>query len=1214
MIFTAWYQNKYGTPFLSTKTWMVVKLSVVFLLVGALHVSAAAFSQKVTLTGQHLTLEQVFKKIEKQTGYLFLYKKEVLEIATPLSLNLKDASLNDALSVIFREQPLNYTVMEKNILVKLKPAEQEPPFLAMADTTVPKAITGTVKDVKGAPIPGVSVRVKGKTTGAITDANGYFKINNIADDAILLVQALGYVPSESKTDGKTDLKVTLLEDQTKLSEIVVTGFGEERKRRNLGYSVTEVKGEEITKTNAVNPIAALQGLVPGLQVTPGNGGPQATPRFLIRGSSSLDPFKNTPLIVVDGITMDDQVVLPNRGGEQDFGNILKDINPDDIASISVLKGGAVTALYGNRAANGVIMITTKKGYSKKGLGVSFSHTQSYEKPYATIAFQNRFGSGTSTDDFVKGSDGVLEINPNTYGYGFGPEMTGQLVRDINGQMIQNYPSKVVDLYRTGKYINTNVSVEGGNEVTTFRFSYSNNSSSGTTPRNDFKRNSFNLRATHRLSKAILLDGNVTYVRSNAYNPNYASGDNNMIYNLSFGLPRNYNASYWSTHYIDSANGGINKADPTGNSSIWFTLNEDNQRQIEDNFRGGLNAKVNFTPWLSFESSTNVNLYSTSLERTKRGRDPGFTGGEYSSNLSRVLQTRLKGNFNINKQINAFDLFFQVGAELNNSESKSTYAATRGGLKQVGVYRLSNSIDVPYTSEGKPNKYQTASGFFQGSISWKDMLTLNIYGRNDWNSTLLYPDAHGDYSYFYPGADLAWVYSDAFKLPEVITFGKLRVSYIIAGNGTGVYTTNTGAYTAIDDYRPRSGSTVQRYDFDSRTLGNLNLIPERSFKTEIGTELKMFQNRLGVDLTYYKQNTKQQIIGLAVPRESGVENALINGGNVQNQGIELALYGSPVKSKSFSWDSYFNYSRNRSKIIDLAPGVTVVGLESEDGIRTVAKIGGEYGTMIAGYGYARYQAKDADGKPIASALNGKPVLQANGVFLRASNDASAVDKEAVIGSSVPKFMGSWRNDFHYKSFTFSFMLDAKFGGWVYSNSYNYGSQLGMMENTLPGRTKDLGGIEFKDAQGVTRTDGILPDGVFADGSVRQGLDGQNYNVGGMTYKEAYEKGIVRPQRAYAYYYNAFSWFAGIRERSAHESSWVSLRSVSLTYDLPGSWANKAKMNGLRLTIGGRNLTYLYNSLPDNLNPEDYVSSGSGAAFLGGGTPFSRTMYFTLNASF
>ncbi|MBO9730666.1 MAG: SusC/RagA family TonB-linked outer membrane protein [Chitinophaga sp.] len=1192
-----------------------MKLSVILLLVGALHVSATAFSQKVTLTGQRLSLQQAFKKIEEQTGYLFLYKKNVIAAGNPVNVNMKDAPLNDALTAIFQGQPLDYVVMEKNILVKLKMPERAT-LLAMADTTT-KSVSGSVRDAKGRPIPGVSIRVKGKATGAISNPDGNFTVNNVADDAVLMFRALGFTASETATKGRNNLNIVLQEDESKLNEVVVTGFGEERKKRSLGYAVTEIKGEDITRANSVNPIAALQGLVPGLQVTPGNGGPQATPRFLIRGSSSLDAFRNTPLIVVDGIVMDDQVVLPNRGGEQDFGNILKNINPDDIASISVLKGGAVTALYGNRAANGVILITSKKGYSKKGLGVSFNHTESYDKPYATIAYQNRFGSGTSPENFIApGPDGIKGIDPNTYGFGYGPEMKGEPIKDINGMIIKNVPLNVLSLYRTGKFINSNLAVEGGNEVTTFRFSYSNNSSAGTTPKNDFKRNSFNLRATHRLSKSILLDANVAYVRSNAYNPNYASGDNNMIYNLAFGIPRNYNLDYWRNHYIDSVNGGINKNDPVGNSSIWFTLNKDNQRQIEDNYRGNLTSKINLTPWLTFESSTGVNLYSTSYDQMKLGRDSAFSGpaGYYYTSLKRILQTRLKGNLNFNKQINAFDLFLQVGAELNNSETKSNVGYTRNGLKIPMVYRLSNSVDDPYAEEGSPNKYQTVSGFFQGSVSWKDMLTLNIYGRNDWNSTLLYPDGHGDYSYFYPGADLAWIFTEAFKLPEYVTYGKLRASYIIAGNGTTVYTTNTGAYVTNPNYNDPYGNSIERYNFQSSTLGNLHLKPERSYKMEFGTELKFFQNRLGADLTYYKQNTKNQIIALKVPSESGVENALINSGNVQNQGIELALYGSPVKNKNFSWDVYFNYTRNRSKIIDLAPGVDKVGLEGDDGIRTVAIRGGEYGTMVAAYGYARYQAKDADGKPVNSVLNGKPVLKANGVFLRQTDNPNATDKEAVIGSSVPKFMGSLRNTFNYKSFSLSFLLDSKFGGYVYSNSYNYGSQVGMLENTLPGRTKDLGGIEFKDAAGVTRTDGIIPDGVFADGTVRLGIDGQNHNVGGMTYQEAYDKGIVRPLRAYAYYNNAFSWFAGIRERSAHESSWVSLRDASLSYDLPARFASKIKFNGLRLTVGGRNLMYLYNSLPDKVNPEDYISSGSGAAFLGGGTPLSRTMYFTVNASF
>lgn len=1075
-------------------------------------------------------------------------------------------------------------------------------------------ISGIVKDPTGSPLPGISVRIKGSNAGSITGPDGNYLLRKVPADAVLLFQGIGYITREIPAAGKREINVVLNTDEKKLGEIVVTGFGEKREKKQLGYAVTEVKGDDIRKTNAINPIAALQGVVPGLQVSPGTGGPQATPRFLIRGSASLDPFKNQPLIVVDGIVMDDQVVLPNRGGEQDFGNILKNINNDDIASISVLKGGAVTALYGNRAANGVIMITTKKGFSQKGLGVSLSHTQSWDQAYKLMAFQDQFGSGQTTEDFVApGPDGIPGINPGTYGYGFGPRLDGRQVRDINGRIVANTPkSDVLGIYKTGRYVNTNIGVEGGNEKTTFRFSFSNTESKGVTPRNEFKRNSFSLRATHRMGNAVLLDGNVAYVRSNTLNPNRAFGGNNIIYNFSFGAPRNYDTDYWMKNYIDPIKGGRNTTDPVG--GIWYTLLEDTQQQIEDNFRGNITARVTLTPWLTFEANPSVNLFSTSYSSQSLGRDANFGGGSYTAETRRVVQSRLKGNFNLSRQINDFELFGQFGAEMNHSNRTGVRSYTRGGLKIPRVYRISNSVDLPGTEELTPNEYRIVSGFFQASATWKGMLTLNVYGRNDWNSTLLYPGGAGTYSYFYPGADVAWVFTEAFKLPQIFNYGKLRMSYVYAGNGTDIYRTNTGIFRAADGYRDRDGNTIQRYEYESRNLGNLNLIPERSQKLETGLELKMFSNRLGFDFTYYRQNTKNQIIPLQVPRESGVENALINAGNVQNQGIELALYGTPVKAKKFSWDVYLNYTRNRNKILSLAPGVTVVGLESEDGVRSVAYVGGDYGTMIASYGFARYQARDAQGNAIESPLNGKRVLSPTGGFLRAANYAAGLEREVTLGSTLPKFLGSIRNTFNYGSLSLSFMLDARIGGLVYSPSYNYGSQLGQTVNTLPGRTKDLGGIDYVNAAGAKRDDGIIPDGVYADGTTITGLDGNRYNVSGMTYRQAYDKGYVRPIRALAYYNNSFNWFGGIREQAVFENSWVSVRDVSVGYDVPTSLTSRAKLNALRVTLGARNLGFLYKSLPIDLNPDDLTSSGSGAAFMGGGTPYIRSFFLTVNANF
>jgi iron complex outermembrane receptor protein len=1189
--------------------------------------------KRVTLSVDNLEIRKVIGKLQKQTGVQFIYSSNTLGTGRKISFDVNQERLGKFIDDILKPLGIAYKIIDDQVVLFAKdeaaPPEAAPPppakeknlyeeHMSSLHTSsslniVLAGVTGNVRDEKSEPIPGVSVRVKGSMLGSITDGDGNYLVQNIPDDGVLIFNAIGYVPQEVPVAGRKEINIVLKQDEKQLGEVVVTGFGEKRDKRRLGYAVTEVKGDDIRRTNAINPIAALQGMVPGLQVSPGTGGPQATPRFLIRGSSSLDPFKNQPLIVIDGIVMDDQVVLPNKGGEQDFGNILKNINNDDIASISVLKGGAVTALYGNRAANGVIMITTKKGFSQKGLGISFSHTQSFDKAYKLMAFQDQFGSGQTTTDFVTGPDGIPQINPATYGWGFGPPLDGRQVRDINGELMENRAiSDVLGIYQTGRYINTNVGVEGGNERTTFRFSYSNTSSNGVTPHNDFKRNSFNLRATHKMSNALLLDGNVAYVRSKTLNPNRASGSNNIIYNFAFGSPQNYNTAYWKDHYIDAVNGGVNQDDPAG--GLWYTLFQDEQEQIEDNFRGSLNAKVTITDWLSFEASTTANLFSTSYESRSLGRDPGYGGGSYSASTSRTLQTRMKGNFNATKKINDFELFAQIGAETNSSERSGTNVYTRGGLKIPRIYRISNSKDLPGSGELTPNKYQIVSGFFQTSVTWKEYLTLNLYGRNDWNSTLLYPDGHGNYSYFYPGADLAWVFTDAFKLPSVFTYGKLRASYVFAGNGASVYQTNTGIFKAVDGYVDRNGNTIERYEYESRTLGNLNLNPEKSQKLEIGTEMKFFTNRLGFDFTYYKQNTKNQIIPLQVPSESGVSSALINAGNIQNQGIELALYGSPVKSANFSWDVYVNYTRNRNKVISLAPGVTVVPLEGDDGIRTVAYEGGDYATMVAQYAFARYQARDAHGNAIDHPMNGKRVLSATGGFIRATNYAAGLDREPQIGSALPKFLGSLRNTFNYKEFTFSFMLDARFGGLVYSPSYNYGSQIGQTVNTLFGRTKELGGLEYTNAAGQKRDDGIIPDGVYADGTTINGLDGQQHSVGGMTYREAYDKGWVRPIRALAYYNNSFYWFNGIREQSAFENSWVSLRDISVSYDLPQGFASRIKMNALRVTLGARNVGFLYKSLPIDLNPDDLTSSGSGAAFMGGGTPYIRSMSFTVNANF
>ncbi|MFD2741979.1 MULTISPECIES: SusC/RagA family TonB-linked outer membrane protein [Sphingobacterium] len=1073
-------------------------------------------------------------------------------------------------------------------------------------------ITGTVKDVNG-PLPGVTVTLVGTNRVAQTDGRGRFTITATSGDR-LRFSSIGFISAELQVGSAPTIDIQLQADAGNIDEVVVTGLGEQRERRQLGYAMTQISGDQIRQTNAINPIAALQGMVPGLQVNVGTGGPQSSPRFLIRGAGSLDPFGNTPLIVVDGIIMDEEVVLPHRGGDQDFGNILKNINPDDIESISVLNGGSVTALYGSRASNGVIMITTKKGYSQRGFGIGLTHTQGFDQPYSTVNFQDIYGPGTNPNaEYVVGADGIEQIPTTNYAYSFGKKFDGRPIRDVDGRVVpfqvNNHP---LDIYETGRYMNTNLSLQGGNERTTFRFSYSNAYAKGASPNNRLDRNNFNLRATQRLGNAIQLDGGVTYVNSAAFNPQYGGDrwnmNNNLLYRLSFGLPRQYDLLYWRDNYIDPINGGVNTDDASGRTSLLFNLYEQKQMNTEDNFRGNLNSRINFTEWLTLESNFSANLFATNRQIMNRGFEDRFEGGNYSNYSSRVLQTRYINSLRANRSFGDFDVMGQAGLELNHSSRNGINSRTDGMLIP-DVFRLSNSRLRPITTEDKPNQQRSVSAIFQTAVDYKNGLTLNLYGRNDWDSSLVYPDGTGNYSYFYYGTDAAWVFSDMLGLTgDVLSFGKLRASYNQVGKGTNVYNAMTGFYTPRDPYT--QGISV--YNFDSKRLGNSNLRPERSSTWEVGTEMKMFNNRFGVNATYYSRDTRDQIIDLPVSRESGVTRALINSGHIRNYGIELGVHGTPVKVGDFSWDTFFNFTRNRDKILRLAPGVDIHELESDDGIRTIAKVGGSYGTMVSNYGHALFQARDASGNPVDHVNNGKNVMTLLGTnmgrFVRSQDYGQGLERETVIGSVLPSFMGSIINRFNYKSFSVSFMLDAKFGGYVYSPTYNYGMQTGQIASSLWGRPGMEGSVEFTNAAG-NQAWGVVPDGVFAQGTRIGGQD-----VGGLTYQETTDRGLTVPISDVNYYNSSYGWGTGIRERSAFESSWIMVRDVSVSYDLPQTVASRLKLNNLRLTVNGRNLGFLYNSLPDNLNPEDLRSTSAAASMLGGGTPLMRNFNFTINTNF
>ena len=1216
----------------------IMKLITLLLTVALMEAHGGGIAQNVSLSGENLSLKKIFSEIKHQTGYAFFYNYSLLKEAHPVSLNVKEAPLTKVLDLCFAGQPLDYSIENKTIVVTKRPPaggdlSAAPVSPDSADRRLPESIVikGKVTNDKGEPLAGATVRVKGEKIGTATDADGAFSIK-VPLHSILVISSVGYESKEVAAEKEETLVIQLALGNKAIEEVVITGFGESRVKRSLGYSVTQISGDQIREANAVNPIVALQGMVPGLQVQPGVGGPSATPRFLIRGSASLNPYGNTPLVVVDGVILDDQSVLPNNGqfGGADFGNILKDINPDDIESLSVLKGGAVTALYGSRAANGVILIKTKRGYKSKGIGVSFAHSDYVDHPYKTLDLQNQFGSGIGTSDWDTLSTGQLKLDPSTYGISFGPAITGQSFLDPSGQVIKNSATNPMLLYRNGVTDNTNVALNAAGDHTTFRLSYSNLSANGISPNNELKRNSVQLRVTDNLDDKILVDASASYVQSGSWNP-ALQGNSSGLYALSYDVARNFNLPYWIGHIVDPINGGQNTNDVSGLvQNLLYPLYENNQYLIEDNFRGSVQTTVHILPWMDFQGNVNANIYNRNENTDTRGTNPGFSGAAYSTYGSILDQFRYNGSLFFKKTLSKDWLAtLQAGGEVFTSTNKGSSASTNGTILP-DVYRLSNSQKQPTVTEVAPNSSQISSLFYQGSFQYKGMYFLNYYGRNDWNSTLVYNDGHGTYSYFYPGVDLAWIFTDAIPhFPTVFNYGKLRFSYDQNGNGTDPYTANTGAYNTPGPYISSSGASVNPFGYSSNTLPNQHLIPERSSKFEAGLEFKMLHNRLGADITFYTQNTKDQIINFSVPITSGVSSALLNGGMVRNRGLEIMLTGSPVKTKNFTWNSQFNYTLNRNKVISLPLGANYQQLAGGVGIRTIAVAGGDYGLLVGQYAYARYQATDASGKNIASPLNGQHVItaDASGTFpsyQQAVNYGTTPNtQEPVIGSTLPSFLGSWQNSFTYKQFTLSIFLDSRFGGLEYSNTIEYGTQNGNLKSSLYGRTNALGGVTYTPLPNsasyfgtgtAARNDGVVLQGVFQKGTNTLGQDNQMHNVGGMTFAAAYKAGLVQPIDAPDYYIQTYGYFQGIREAATFKEDWIVVRDISLGYDLPAKWATKMKMNGLRAIVSVRNPFYLLNSAQDKVNPDNQNDTGSGNAFDAGGIPYIRTYGFAINGNF
>ena len=1089
-------------------------------------------------------------------------------------------------------------------------------FINHADAQT-RAISGVVSDAQGV-LPGVSVGVKGTSIGDVTNVDGRYNISNVPDNAILVFSFIGYKSQEVVISGRSTINILMVEDTEVLTEVVVTALGIEREAKRVGYSISKLDGDQVNNIATINTVDALAGKVSGVQIDNVAGGTFGAPRIQIRGVSTLSN-NNQPIFVIDGV-----IVENTNSAYSEWGNDLKNLNSADFESISILKGAAATALYGSRAINGVVLIQTKKGKYNKNLGINVTHNTAFRKVKGPD-WQNEFGAGPTawssqtgktdpfnTNEFVKNANGEPMI-PTGGPMSWGPKMEGQQIRDYDGTWTtySPQPKNFEQSFNTGIFNNTVVDLSGGTEKLSYYTSFAYTSEDGVFIRNQMDRLSMNARVTYKLTDWLNTDLAVTYVNSNLFNP----PTHNVVYGWGYdNWPRSFNTKKWRYNYKAPHGGLANTSQgDTPNApgaGVWFDKYENTYKRNEQNLRGVYKINANITENLVLTLEGNFyNRYY--FEETKRlGTDYANSGGggQYRLAHSRKLQNNYKAMLNYSNTWNDFDFNALVGIESFDAYGSSNYAQTEGGLVVPRNYSLSNSVNQLGSGGRVEGTKKINSLYAFTNIGYKNQLFLDLTLRNDWSSALTYTDGSGNNSYMYPSVGASWIFTETFKLPEFFTFGKFRASYANVGSDTDPY--------RITSNYSRSG-TIQGFEGDipmyeaPNAITDPSLKPERKNSFEIGVDLRFFMERLNLDVSYYNERTKNQIINFPVPSISGVTSLLINGGELENQGYEIELGVTPVKNNTVVWNVNMMASHNLTTIKSLFPGLTRITLAGSPDyiydLGLVAELNGPYGDIRTERAYQSYQALDGNGSPTSHPNNGQKVLMWNEAA-RLAYHAQSPGNSKVVGNIQPKLLGNFSTDITlFKSLRFSALLDYRIGGHVFHHGMMYMARFGTLASSLENRNAAHGGVTF-DHNGKTYDDGIVLDGVFQNGTIVGGHD-----ISGMTHQEAVNGNFVDPSHVSTYKRYLGAWGDGLSEPFTVKHTYLQVREITLSYMLPSRISQKFYAKNAVIGVFGRNLGYLYSPVPDGMNLD--LNSNSAHEYMSPGiTPKIRTFGVNLSLSF
>lgn len=1101
----------------------------------------------VAVEAEAVPLNKVLEDIVGQADLGIAYNAKLHSLNKPISVNLDEVSAAEAL-----EQVLASTKYEAAISKTREIILQERSKPEITTLQVQQEISGTVTDAQtGEPLPGVNVRATEEPSlGTSTNQDGEYSFTVPDEVTSLTFSFVGYQEQEVSIDDRTTIDVSLQPEVEALEDVVVTAFGVEQEEKELGYSVQQLDSEELTVGQNENVISSLQGKVSGVQITNTGGAPGSSSRILIRGISSLDPgADNQPLFVVDGVPIDNSTV---EAGDTPRGlsNRAADLNPEDIESMNVLKGAAASALYGVRAANGAVIITTKDGESGE-TQINFNNSIGFDRVNSYPEFQKVYGQGFEG-----------EVTDDSFWPNWGAPISE--AAETLGDDWQYH-----DIWRnsmeTGVKIDNTVSVSGGGDLATYYGSVSNVSHDGVMPFSDWGRTSVKLSGDINPGDDLQISSSFNFVNSGG---NRVPADRFME-RLMYWAPNKPVTDYEKENgtmkgYYADGNAGTNPI----YDAKYSTYEDDVNRVI-----GNLNVNYNIADWMSASYRLGMDYY----DDTRVNITPGPQGIENENVLSStgfIDELRI-GSRDLNSTFNLMftgDLTEDLSADLtlgNDIFDRETSQINAEGSDFVtpNFYNVSNTRDISNSQNLSQRRLIGVYGDLM--LNYSDYLFLNITGRNDWSSTLPVDNR----SFFYPSANLGFVFSEVADLPDFMSYGKLRVSYSEVGKDASPYSTNI-TFNSPSQY-PLDGQVGYTR---SQTIGSADLKPEITTSVEVGTDLRFWDGRAGIDLTYYQANSADQILTVPISNAVGGTRLITNAGEIENRGIELQVNATPIERSNFQWDVRVNFSRNRNEVVSIREGIDEINLGSSFGYAgssaSIRLVEGEPFGNIYGTSYQRYYE---EGEPEDQLYldEDRPVVIGDDGFPVVNTD------QKVLGNAFPDWIGGVRNSFSFQNISLSFLIDIQQGMDVYSQYDNFFTAFGITKNTLD------------------RNETKVFDGVTADGepNEQEVWLGQGVGPDGRDYGAGFYRNVKRTST----------------ENFVKDASFVKLRNVNLSYSLPGSLIDQLPFRSVTASATANNII-LYTPF-DGFDPESRSGpAGSNATgFTGLDHPGVASFVFSLNFS-